>query len=241
MSNPYFQFKQFTVFHDRCAMKVTTDACLFGAWCADEIQNSKLKISNLLDIGAGTGLLSLMIAQKNNVKIDALEIDREAAQQASENIDSSPWKENINVIRQDILSFHPEKKYDCIISNPPFYEKELVSQNQEKNLAHHSSHLNLLQLLITIKNLLNEEGCFFLLLPFKRMHEAEKTLSKNQFFIHKKIIVQQTTQHSPFRIMFMGMKKKEVQNPVSTISISDENKQYTPEFTALLKDYYLYL
>jgi tRNA1Val (adenine37-N6)-methyltransferase len=241
MPNPYFRFKQFTVFHDRCAMKVTTDACLFGAWCANEIQGSKLKISNLLDVGAGTGLLSLMVVQKNNVTVDAVEIDGDAAQQASENIHSSPWEKNINVIQKDIRSFHPEKKYDCIISNPPFYEKELVSQKQEKNLAHHSSHLNLGQLLRTIKNLLNEEGCFFLLLPFKRMHEAEKMLGQYQFFIHKKIIVQQTTQHSPFRILLMGMKKKEMQTSVSTISISDENQQYTPEFTTLLKDYYLYL
>ena len=165
MPNPYFRFKQFTVFHDRSAMKVTTDACLFGAWCAEEVQNSRLKISSLLDIGTGTGLLSLMVAQKSKVKIEAVEIDGEASLQAAENVEGSPWKEKIVVTCGDILLFQPATGYDAIISNPPFYEKELASQKQEKNLAHHSSHLSLSQLLASIQRLLTSEGIFFLLLP----------------------------------------------------------------------------
>jgi tRNA1Val (adenine37-N6)-methyltransferase len=241
MPNPYFRFKQFTVFHDRSAMKVTTDGCLFGAWCADEIQNSKFKTGKLLDIGTGTGLLSLMMAQKTNAKIDAVEIDSEAAGQAGDNIDASPWKERIKVVNEDILSFRPEKTYDCIISNPPFYENELPSQKKEKNLAHHSSHLGLSQLLLTLKNLLNGDGVFFLLLPYKRMSETEKRLAQHGLFILKKTIVQQSTKHQPFRLMLMGATKPFHQPVISTISIRDENQQYTPDFTALLKDYYLYL
>jgi tRNA1Val (adenine37-N6)-methyltransferase len=241
MPNSYFQFKQFTVFHDRSAMKVTTDACLFGAWCAYEIQNVKFKKGNFLDIGTGTGLLSLMVAQKSNAIIDAVEIDTDAAEQAAENIGSSPWKENINVIKQDIVSFNPQKKYDCIISNPPFYENELASQKQEKNLAHHSSHLSLSQLLNTIKNLLNDDGAFFLLLPYKRIIEIEKLLNQHKLFIRKKLIVQQSTLHQPFRVMLMGIKEDLGQASVSTISIWNENRQYTQQFISLLKDYYLFL
>lgn len=241
MPNPYFQFKQFTVFHDRSAMKVTTDACLFGAWCAGEIQNLAFKTGNLLDIGAGTGLLSLMTAQKNDVKTDAVEIDAPAAEQAAENVASSPWKERITILHQDVLQFHPDKKYDCIISNPPFYENELTSQKQGKNLAHHSSHLTLSQLFSTIKKLLNDEGVFFLLLPYKRIREAKKLFIQNRFFIQKELIVQQSIQHPPFRAMLMGGRKNPVQITVSTLSVRGGDQQYTPEFTALLKDYYLYL
>jgi tRNA1Val (adenine37-N6)-methyltransferase len=119
-------------------MKVTTDACLFGAWVAKEINNEKILINNYLDIGTGTGLLSLMIAQKNSsVKIDSIEIDKEAAEQALENVNASSWKERINVIHADAKDFAFTKKYDLIVSNPPFYENELKSPDEKKNMAHH--------------------------------------------------------------------------------------------------------
>src|SRR4051812_47572749 len=114
MPNSYFKFKQFTVYHDRCAMKVTTDACFFGAWAAKELLESTNIATNLLDIGTGTGLLSLMIAQKNDLLIDAVEIDKEAAEQAKENISSSPWKKNIHIFNQDITKLKAECKYNII-------------------------------------------------------------------------------------------------------------------------------
>src|SRR6187401_331254 len=106
MANSYFQFKQFTIHQDQCAMKVTTDACLFGAWVAEEINNEKLIINNCLDIGAGTGLLALMVAQKNReIEIEAIEIDKDAAEQAKDNVASSSWKEQINIIQADVKAF----------------------------------------------------------------------------------------------------------------------------------------
>ncbi|HTM90871.1 MAG TPA: methyltransferase, partial [Flavisolibacter sp.] len=183
MANPYFQFKQFTVYHDRCAMKVTTDSCFFGAWAAEEIKNEELKIKNVLDIGTGTGLLSLMIAQKNDVEIDAVEIDREASQQAKENVEASPWKNRIHIFNEDILSFQPAKKYDCVISNPPFYEKELNSEVLTKNIAHHSEQLTIAEVLKIIKAHLNEGGIFFLMYPFKRNKEIEQLLTENELYV----------------------------------------------------------
>ena len=109
-------------------MKVTTDACLFGAWVSKEMQNEKWKIENVLDIGTGTGLLSFMYAQKHHSSIiDSIEIDKEAFEQAKENAAASPFSVQINVIHGDAKAFSFSKKYDLIISNPPFYEKEIIS------------------------------------------------------------------------------------------------------------------
>lgn len=222
-------------------MKVTTDACLFGAWIANEISNAKSESRNVLDIGAGTGLLSLMVAQKKDVFIDAVEIDAEATEQAKENIDASPWKNKIEVLNENILSFFPDKKYDVIISNPPFYENELKSNQQSKNIAHHSHELKLIELLKVIKNHLNEDGTFFLLLPFKREKEIEKLLADEKFFVQEKIIVKQSVHHQPFRLMIKASVQKPVQTSASELSIWNEHQQYTKEFIELLKDYYLYL
>ena len=133
-------------------MKVTTDACVFGAWITEEIKSQKLKVKSVLDIGAGTGLLSLMLAQKNpEMKIDAIEIDKDAAEQAKVNSGSSPWKEQINIIQADVKEYSFEKEFDLIISNPPFYEKEIRSATDSKNVAHHSDNLTLKELLMIIK------------------------------------------------------------------------------------------
>src|SRR4026209_2804349 len=112
-------------------MKVTTDACLFGAWVAREVESKKLKADNVLDIGTGTGLLTLMFAQKNTeASILAIEIDKEAAEQAAENAEASPWKDRIQIVNADVIAFPFNKKYDLIISNPPFYENELRSGSE---------------------------------------------------------------------------------------------------------------
>ena len=239
MPNTYFQFKQFIVHHDRCAMKVTTDSCLFGAWVSEEMQSLKVE-SNVLDIGCGTGLLSLMVAQKNQCSIDALEIDGEAAAQAKENVAASPWQECIHIIHTDALQWKAEKKYDVIVSNPPFYEDDLKSIKQNKNIAHHSDGLRLEALLNFIKENITEDGIFFLLLPAKRINELTRLSLKADLHLHKVVSVKQTTRHHPFRIMVQGtINKRELIN--EEISIRNNDQQYTPEFVALLKDYYLYL
>lgn len=243
MANPFFQFKQFTVHHDRCAMKVTTDSCFFGAWAANEIQNTKperQRIETVLDIGTGSGLLSLMMAQKNEVTFDAVEIEAEASEQARQNIQASPWESRIRIYTEDICSFKPGKKYDCIISNPPFYEKELSSSKPGKNVAHHSKQLTLSTLLVLIEKHLAEDGIFFLLLPAKRMQEINKLLAKNELFVSKSILLQQSVTHAPFRFLVMGSRKR-VEVSQTTISVRNEKQEYTSEFINLLKDYYLYL
>lgn len=240
MANNFFRFKHFNINQDKCAMKVTTDACLFGAWCAEEIkiQNSKNKI--VLDIGTGTGLLSLMIAQQNQIIIDAIEIDQDAATQATENCSLSKFKDSINIIHSDVL-LHERTDYDYIISNPPFYENELKSSLEIKNIAHHSSNLKWEYLFAILQSKINDNGIFFLLLPMKRIKDIEILLNKNQLFIIKQVFVRQTFNHQPFRLMLMGSKKRSEQLNEYEIAIMNDQNQYTPEFTRLLKDYYLYL
>src|SRR6476646_8018597 len=162
MANPFFQFKQFMVQQDACAMKVCTDACLFGAWCAAELKSQASDQETLLDIGAGTGLLSLLIRQKNKLQIDAVEIEAAAAAQALQNVQASPWPNDIHVIHNDILNMGVSKSYDYIISNPPFYENELQSPNEKRNTALHSRQLTLSDLFLFIAQWLKPKGTFFL-------------------------------------------------------------------------------
>lgn len=238
MPNPYFRFKQFTVHHDRCAMKVTTDACLFGAWCAAQLRGEK---GAALDIGAGTGLLSLMVAQKTGLQIDAVELETAAAEQAAENAAASPWKDRIKVHQSDIREYQPNLVYPFIFSNPPFYENELESEKGKRNLAHHSGGLRLQELLQEINRLLAPDGTAFLLLPFKREKEIEQLLSKAGFYINSKLVVFPKIGNGPFRIFYTVIKEKRATFSQSELWIQNEHQEYTPQFVQLLQDYYLYL
>lgn len=223
-------------------MKVTTDGCLFGAWVAAEIEKLQNKPASILDIGTGTGLLSLMLAQKTNASIDAIEIDKDAAEQAVANSEASPFATNIHIINGDATLFHFTQQYDMIISNPPFYEKELKGNDLKKNLAHHNEGLLLPRLLDLIKKNLNPSGSFFLLLPYKRKEEIKKLLIEKEFHTEQIVFVRQTVQHDYFRIMFKGKLKQNGNNETSIQEISiKDGDQYTKEFRALLKDYYLQL
>ena len=161
MPNDHFEFKQFKVIQSACAQKVSTDACLFGAWVAVH-SGAKLQV---LDVGAGTGLLMLMLAQKINAEIDGIEISEDCAKQAMENIGASPWSSRLSVIHADARDHRFEKKYDLVISNPPFYENQLRSPDPAKNIAWHSHELNLTELTALAFNLLSANGILCILLP----------------------------------------------------------------------------
>lgn len=225
-------------------MKVTTDACLFGAVVADDIERSSGPgVKHILDIGTGTGLLSLMIAQKSEGEIDAIEIDKDAAIQAGENIIASAWEKRIRILNEDVKTFVAPHQYDLVISNPPFYENELISGNAKKNIALHHHGLLLDELLAFIKKSLSPAGIFYLLVPFKRNTEIETIITKYAFTIIEKIFIRQSTNHNYFRIILKG-KFAFFPNPKpisNELSICDAKNQYTTEFVTLLKDYYLHL
>ncbi|OSZ77549.1 hypothetical protein CAP36_14325 [Chitinophagaceae bacterium IBVUCB2] len=243
MANSHFQFKQFTIHQDKCAMKVTTDSCLFGAWAAEKVKLLDPGINKGLDIGTGTGLLSLMLAQQSNIYFDALEIDVNATKQAQENVLLSPWKERINVLNFDAIEFSNTTLYDLIISNPPFYENELKGKNSGKNIAHHDGGLLLPELLSIIKRNLAANGVFLLLLPYKRHEEIRKLFTEHELVIEQITFVKQSVNHDYFRIMLAGRLQSAwpAETIINDIAIKSEDDKYTPAFTELLKDYYLYL
>ena len=239
MSNTFFQFKQFAIHQDQCAMKVCTDTCLFGAWMVDVIRNNNLDISNALDIGTGTGLLSLMFAQENDVEIDAIEINENAATQAIQNIASSPWNNKVHIYNQSLQDFAPQKKYDFIFSNPPFFENDLTSSDKNKNTAKHDSTLTIDVLIDFIKNNLAVSGYAAVLLPFHRTVYIETLLEKHALFILEKMQVRQSVSHDFFRTMIFFSNKEVELSSVKEMSIHDEERNYTEGFKGLLSRYYL--
>jgi tRNA1Val (adenine37-N6)-methyltransferase len=224
-------------------MKVTTDACLFGAWVSNQLKSANAECENILDIGAGTGLLSLMIAQQTNSVIDAIEIDTDACAQARENIAASPWSNRITIFHQDARKFLFPEKYDLIISNPPFYEKELKSADRKRNLALHGNELTLDDLLKMIQQNLSLRGRFYLLLPYKRREELNVLFQKYSFRIHQILFIRPSVMQDYFRMIVTGTKDPGGFSEIifDELSIQDEKQAYTKEFIELLQEYYLYI
>ena len=221
-------------------MKVCTDSCLFGAWVADSISIQPKKI---LDIGTGTGLLALMLAQKFAAPADALEIDASAAKQAAVNFSHSPWEERMKVIHSSVQNYQSSANYDLIISNPPFFEDDLKSVNPVRNAAMHDTALNLDTLLENIIRLGEpEEFHSAILIPAAREEYFIKTAIDKGLFVHRIMRVRQTPNHSYFRAMILlGNGKDDDEILTEEMSIKDENGNYSANFIQLLKAYYLHL
>lgn len=238
MPNTYFQFKQFRIEQEKSAMKVTTDACLFGAWMADKIEKKIIQPASVLDIGSGTGLLSLMIAQKSCSEIDAIEIDEKAYGQTKQNFTESRYSNRLLVFNADVKDWVSDKKYDLIICNPPFFENDLKSGDQNKNLAKHHDGLTLKELLYSIKNNLALDGNFSVLLPFHRMTYFKTLATENHFYLKEELLVRQTPTHSHFRALLL-YGANDAPYVSNELIIKDENGKYTEAFDGLVKDYYL--
>lgn len=219
-------------------MKVCTDSCVFGAWMAVRIEDRSPK--KILDIGTGSGLLSLMAAQKTSALIHAIDIDNNAIIQANENFKLSPWPRQFHASCADIKEWPATSKYDCIISNPPFYENDLLPGQEGKKNSKHSNTLRLADLSKAVAALLEQDGFFGVLLPYARAEYFEKETIKHSLFVNEKLHIRQSTKHDYFRTILILEKKNKPVNQ-KEISIRNNSKEYTPEFISLLKDYYLYL
>lgn len=241
MANDFFQFKKFVIRQDRCAMKVCTDSCLFGAVIGSQESEGKTIANSVLDIGGGTGLLSLMVAQKIGATIDAVDIDGDAIEQMRQNFLNSLWDKRLNAIHADARELRAKKKYDLIISNPPFYEKELKSDDDKITLARHDAGMVLSDLAEIIDGHLDENGRFHIMIPAYRSGYMTGQLTAKNLFVNKEITVSHSAHHSPFRIILSGNRKPKVEEPERVALYIWDGEDYSIQFKNLLQDYYLHL
>lgn len=219
-------------------MKVCTDSCVFGAYIAQKIADGAIKPKNILDIGAGTGLLSLMLAQKSTANIEGVEIDENAFVQSRENLLASPWNDRLKVFHSDIKKLDRSFKYDLIISNPPFFENDLKPQQKNKISAKHDESLDLVELMAAIKNHITNEGKFAIMIPNFRIEYFKTLAEKNRFFIEEELLLRHSISHTPFRgILLAGQTK--ASSKTTELVIKKNDGAYSDRFISLLKDYYL--
>lgn len=230
-----FRFKQFTVHQDRTAMKVGTDGVLLGAWAEPE------KARSILDIGTGTGLLALMAAQRNReAAIDAIEIEPEAASQARENADRSPWAGRIRIYPVSLFDFFPSRSYDCILCNPPFFNRSTKTPDAGRTLARHTDSLSHPALLEAAGRLLSADGSFYIILPPEEATVFIHLAENYRLYLLRLTRVLPNPGKPPKRyLMKFTFTKKAVQTDELTIELS--RHEYTPEYIRLTQDFYLNL
>ena len=233
MANPYFTFKQFTIRHDRCAMKVGTDGVLLGAWT--DVNHSH----HTLDIGTGTGLIALMLAQRcPQALITAIDIDAEAVGQARENVQSSPWKDRVEVLLQDICTFSTDQRFDTIVSNPPYFIDSLKCPDDQRNTARHTDTLDAERLLANVARLLTDDGRFSIILPAEQTDLLIQTACTQGLYPSRQTAVITRPGLPPKRILMEFRKTKEAFQPDELV-IELERHVYSEGYIALTKDFYL--
>ncbi|CDG20636.1 tRNA (adenine-N(6)-)-methyltransferase [Xenorhabdus poinarii G6] len=242
-----FTFKQFFVGHDKCAMKVGTDGVLLGAWAS--VYNRK----RCLDIGSGSGLIALMLAQRtqNDTIIDAVELDALAAAQAIDNVQQSPWSSRITVYQQDIHDFvrHIQSarngspvthvQYDLIVSNPPYFEPAIACRNEARNQARYTASLSHQGLLACVQALIAPTGLFCLVLPYDIGEQFAKMAADLGWFTHFRVNVRDR-KDKPLHRVLLGLSLQEQDIQESELTIRSSGGTYSAEFRQLITDFYLY-
>ena len=236
MPNTSFAFKQFLIKQDKCAMKVGTDAVLLGAWVLPN--GSK----NILDIGTGTGVISLMLAQKTQAKIIAIDIDEDAFEQSSQNVLESKFSNQIEVIHSSLQEFSKTstQKFDLIVTNPPFFEQSLKSSDEQRSHARHADILPFDELIDGVLLLLEPKGKFNLILPTLEALKFRLLAEKKGLNLSKLLRVKSRVDKDVEKRHLMQFEFKPSEFSENTIAIElEERHQYTEEYKELTKDYYL--
>ena len=219
-------------------MKVGTDGVLLGAW-VDVPLSTRLT----LDVGAGSGLIAMMIAQRSNgqARIDAIDIDADACNQASENVAESPYKDQISVIRQSFFDYSSEKKYDLIISNPPFFKNALPCPDKKRNTARHNDSLPLKQLIEHAISLLSENGRIALILPAFLSDELDFIIATHHLFIRRRTEIITVEGNKPKRFL-VEITTSNIRNPIpeyKTLILETKDHKRTEPYKSLTNNFYL--
>lgn len=234
-----FQFKRFGIDDALCAQKVGTDSVLLGAW-ADIPSNCK----NILDVGTGSGLLALMLAQRTlyDTHIHAIDIDEQAIKQAQLNFNNSEWTNRLTLQHTSLQAFTSQSKFDLIISNPPYFENALKSNNNQRNIARHTDSLSLQELFTWSANLLNEEGILSIIIPFQQLDIAQ-SLAANYLLVPVKTTKVKGNKNANYkRALISFCFQKEQQNfkaITDELLIEVSRNVYTDDYKELTKDFYL--
>ncbi len=246
MSNPYFQFKQFTVWHDKCAMKVGTDGVLLGAWApVDDARR-------ILDVGTGTGLVALMLAQRSDALITAIEIDESAVCQAIENSERSPWSHRITVVQADFNTYKPDEKYDLIVSNPPYFTNSMRCPDHQRNHARHTDTLTYETLVRRASGLLSESGTLAVVLPAEMAESVTHIACACHLSPVRRLNVR-TKPDGDVRRVLLAFRRGErpceaneqasdtLPCEVEELLTEVERHRYSDAYIALTRDYYLHI
>jgi tRNA1Val (adenine37-N6)-methyltransferase len=232
-----FQFKQFSIEQDRCAMKIGTDGVLLGAWAP--IENHPLSI---LDIGTGTGVIALMLAQRSHAEqIDALEIDEEAYEQSVDNFENSPWSDRLFCFHAGLDEFmeEPEDEYDLIVSNPPFYTDDFKSATEQRDLARFADAMPFEDLIEAADLLLSENGIFAAIIPFKEEENLLTLAAAFELYPLKITRVKGTPTTEIKRSLLAFSRIEKIDFPTDELIIETARHIYTPEYIELTKEFYL--
>lgn len=235
MSNNFFKFKQFTVFQDQCAMKVGTDGVLLGAW------SNVSGCVNVLDIGTGTGLIALMIAQRNaKVIIDAIDIEENCIKQAQQNIAQSPFVHRIDAQQKTFqyLVQQTDKKYDLIVSNPPYFQNALKSPSVSRSYARHTDTLSFYEIISEGATLLTQNGSIALVLPYEFKQAVLTHAVTVNLYAHRITNVSPVVQKPPKRLL-VEFGKREIECIENNLTIEHSRHHYTEDFKVLTNDFYL--
>ncbi len=235
MKSNIFQFKQFSIQQNISAMKVGTDGVLLGAWA--NCQSAK----KVLDIGTGTGLIAIMLAQRCNALIHAIEINKNAYTEAKVNANNCKWSNRISVQHISLQEFEKtcNAKYDLIVSNPPFFENSQPSTLAERNLARHTITLNCTELMLFANQHLTEQGLFSVIIPYSLLEEYTETAKQNNLFVKRQTNIKPTPTKNTKRVL-LELSKQKIQYQPETIILEEFGRhQYSHEYKKLTSDFYI--